>query len=145
MFQLNSLRSYDGTNLICKNSKNLIPNSDKFERIVFIYTQLLNELSQKVPVTHILKIFQFAWKPEQPGLSNSIRLEVMYMRAQLLQCYNNYHHHHNLPIPNTLITSKIMLVLLPDHFHRIPWAFAIKKMYFDIFKPYYRFFKLCIA
>ena len=32
-----------------------------------------------------MKFFEFASKPEQPGLSSSIRLEVMSIRIQLLQ------------------------------------------------------------
>ena len=40
---------------------------------------LLNELSKKVPLGQVLKLVKFSSKPEQPGRSSSIRLEVIYM------------------------------------------------------------------
>ena len=45
---------------------------------MFICTQLLNELSYKVPVDQVLKQIYQALKPEQPGLSSLIRLEAVY-------------------------------------------------------------------
>ena len=42
---------------------------------MFIHTWLLYELCKKVPVGHLLKLIKFASKPEQLGLSSSIRLE----------------------------------------------------------------------
>ena len=45
--------------------------------INFVPSQLLNELSKKVPVAKVLKLFQFSSKPERPGLFTSIRLEVV--------------------------------------------------------------------
>ena len=44
---------------------------------MFVRTSLLNELSQKVPVGPVLSGFEFDTKPDQPGPSSSIRLEVM--------------------------------------------------------------------
>ena len=46
-------------------------------QVGFICAQLLNKLSKKVLVAQILKEIERALKPEQPGLSSSIRLEVI--------------------------------------------------------------------
>ena len=62
-----------------KNNGGEIKN-DKW--VGLIYTQLLNKLSWKVPVAQDLKIFKFPSKPEQPGLSSLICLEVVCIRTQ---------------------------------------------------------------
>ena len=49
--------------------------------LVFIRTKLLDELGQKVPVGQNLKLFKSSSKPDQQGLSSSIRFEVMYLRT----------------------------------------------------------------
>ena len=72
--QLNPIRIYDKTNLIYTNHTYSIHNNDKG---VFIYTQVLSELRQNFPVAQVRKVFQFALKPEEPGLSSSICLKVM--------------------------------------------------------------------
>ena len=46
-------------------------------QVGFICAQLLNKLSKKVPVAQVLKEIERALKPEQPGLSSSICLEVI--------------------------------------------------------------------
>ncbi len=45
----------------------------------FICTKLLNELSSKVPIAQVLEEINRFSNPEQPGLSSSIRLEVVYI------------------------------------------------------------------
>ena len=40
-------------------------------------------MSWKVPVGQVWSGFKFSTKPDQPGLSSSIRLEVMYVRTQV--------------------------------------------------------------
>ena len=47
---------------------------------MFVCTQLLNKLSYKILVAQALKIFRFAAKADQPGLSSSTCLEVMIFR-----------------------------------------------------------------
>ena len=49
--------------------------------LAFIRTKLLVELGQKVPVGQNLKLFKSSSKPDQQGLSSSIRFEVMYLRT----------------------------------------------------------------
>ena len=44
---------------------------------LFVCTQLHNELSLKVPVAQVLKEIERSSNPEQPGLSCSIRYEVV--------------------------------------------------------------------
>ena len=43
----------------------------------FIHARLLNELSYNVPVGQVWSGIEFATKPDQPGLSSLIRLEVI--------------------------------------------------------------------
>ena len=44
---------------------------------MFVPTQLLNELSLKVPVAQVLKEIERSSNPEQPGHSSTIRLEAV--------------------------------------------------------------------
>ena len=45
----------------------------------------------------------------------------------------------------TQITSKLMLLLLPDHFYRIPRAFAVKKpIFLYVLKPIIDFLSIVI-
>ena len=53
--------------------------------ITFVSTQFLDKLSYKAPVGQILSIFKFAKKPDQPGLSSSIRSKVMMERTKHMQ------------------------------------------------------------
>ena len=53
-----------------------IHNNDKG---VFICTQVLSELKLNFPVAQVSKVFKFASKPEQPGLSSSICLKAVYI------------------------------------------------------------------
>ena len=57
----------EGNGRKCTNAKT---------RVGFICTKLQSELSKKVPVNRVLKEMERASKPEQPGLSSSIRSEV---------------------------------------------------------------------
>ena len=50
----------------------------------FIHAQLLNELSYNVPVGQVWSGIEFATKPDQPGLSSLIRLEVMKDKRKIL-------------------------------------------------------------
>ena len=45
---------------------------------VFMPTQLQKEMSKKVPVAQVLGLIQRASKPDQPELSCSIDLEIVY-------------------------------------------------------------------
>ena len=76
-FQLNLFRSCVHMNPML--TIRLLTCQRKYVGLVFTCTQLLNELSQRVPVAQVLKLFKFASKPEQLGLSSSIRLEVVYI------------------------------------------------------------------
>ena len=50
----------------------------------FIHAQFLNQLSKKVLVSQVWSGFEFATKPDQPGLSSLIRLEVMKGKRKIL-------------------------------------------------------------
>ena len=43
-----------------------------------------NELSKKVPVGQVWSGFQFATKPDQPGRTSLIRLEIMKDKRKIL-------------------------------------------------------------
>ena len=53
--------------------------------VMFVITRLLNKLSYKAQVGQILLMFKFAKKPDQPGLSSSIRSKVMMERTKHMQ------------------------------------------------------------
>ena len=57
--------------------------NSKKKTLVFMRTQLLNESSWEVPVGQVLKMFEFASKPEQPGLPSLICLQVICVRKQV--------------------------------------------------------------
>ena len=44
---------------------------------------MINESSQEVPVGQVLKLFEFASKPEQSRLPSLICLEVIYAQTQV--------------------------------------------------------------
>ena len=50
---------------------------------MFVCTHLLNQLSYKILVAQALKIYEFATKPDQRGLSSLTRLEVMHVQTQI--------------------------------------------------------------
>ena len=51
--------------------------TDNYKTCIYMYTQLLNKLSKKVPVAQVSKIIYSASKTEQPEFPSSFHLEVL--------------------------------------------------------------------
>ena len=60
-----------------KKTKHNKKHTNAQTEIGFIFIQLLNKLSLKVPVAQVLKTIERSLKPEQLGLSSSICLKVV--------------------------------------------------------------------
>ena len=52
--------------------------------VMMLVVVLLTVAKIKGPAAQLLKLLKFASKPEEPGLSRSFRLEVVYIQTQTL-------------------------------------------------------------
>ena len=73
-----NITNEDFTYIFSKEPKFSVNNSqEKKSGLIQLGHKLLNKLNQRGPIAQDLKVFKFASKPEQPGLSSSICLEVI--------------------------------------------------------------------
>ena len=82
----------------------------------FISTQLLNELSYKVPVAQVLKEIERFSNPEQSGLSSSICLEDVCIWTQwifLHLCHFLFRHRYRINLPNHALSHSLPFLSPP--------------------------------